>query len=212
MNSRSAIVITVILIVVIVATAMTIQGFNTISVAINTNGSNVDVKPTSLFYAVPPQMTAEMEETAMEQLVQPNSTVDSIKNQTKIIAKKYNYTATVTFVSPYGTDQLPMPAKISGTSMMPTLKDGQQIVVLKTKDYKVNDIVVATHHDYGLIVKRLKQIEADRVYLMSDNRNVEYFTTEKNLGNGVVEVDTYKRTPLDTWLPRKNLVGVVKVY
>ncbi|MGZ7108953.1 MAG: S24/S26 family peptidase, partial [Methanobacterium sp.] len=65
---------------------------------------------------------------------------------------------------------------------------------------------------YGLIVKRLKQIEPDRVYLMSDNRNVEYFTIQKNLGNGLVEVDTYKKTPLDTWLPRENLVGVVKVY
>jgi hypothetical protein len=47
---------------------------------------------------------------------------------------------------------------------------------------------------------------------MSDNRNVEYFTTEKNLGNGLVEIDTYKKTPLDTWLPRENVVGVVKIY
>ncbi len=212
MNSRTGLLIAIAVIGVIFAAAMMMQGFNTISVAINTNGSNIDVNPTSLFYAVPPQMKVEMEEDALEQLVQPNSTVDSIKNQTKIIAKKYNYMATVTFVSPYGTDQLPMPAKVSGTSMVPTLKDGQQIVVLKTKDYKVNDIVVAIHPDYGLIVKRLKQIDTDRVYLMSDNRNVEYFTTEKNIGNGLVEVDTYKKTPLDTWLPREKLVGVVKVY
>jgi SOS-response transcriptional repressor LexA len=105
-----------------------------------------------------------------------------------------------------------MPATVSGTSMVPTLKDGQSIIVLKTKDYKVDNIVVATHPTYGLIVKRLKKIEANRVYLMSDNRNVEYYTTEKNLGNGLVEIDTYKKTSLDTWVPRENVVGVVKIY
>ncbi|MGZ7070203.1 MAG: S24/S26 family peptidase [Methanobacterium sp.] len=212
MKSRTGILIAIIVIGIIAATLIFMQGFNTINITVNTNGSNVDVKPTSLFYSPPPQMTVEMEQSAMDELIQPNSTVDSIKSEMKAIAKKYNYVATVTVVSPYGTDQLPMPAKVSGTSMVPTLKDGQQIIVLKTKDYKVDDIVVAIHPDYGLIVKRLKQIEPDRVYLMSDNRNVEYFTIQKNLGNGLVEVDTYKKTPLDTWLPRENLVGVVKVY
>lgn len=138
--------------------------------------------------------------------------LDSIKADMKAIAKKYNYTANVKIVSPYGTDQLPMSLKVNGTSMVPTLKDGQQIIILKTKDYKVDDIVVASHPDYGLIVKRLKIIEPDRVYLMSDNRNVEYFTTKTNLGNGLVAVQTYKKTSLDTWLPRENIIGVVKVY
>lgn len=197
---------------IIAVSALVITNINTIDITVNTNGSDVDVKPASLFFILPSQMTVEMEQRAMDLLTRPNSTVESIKNEMNAIAKKYNYVARVTIESPYGTDQLPMPAKVSGTSMVPTLKDGQQIVVLKTKDYKVDDIVVAMHPDYGLIVKRLKQIEPDRVYLMSDNRNIEYFTTQKNLGNGLVEVETYKKTPLDTWLPREDVIGVVKVY
>ena len=189
-----------------------IQDLNSIEIVINTNGSDVDVKSYSPFHTVPQQMDVDMEDAAMEQLIEPNSTVDSIKNEIKTIAKNYSYKAKITLISPYGVDQLPMPAKVSGTSMLPTLMDGQQIIVLKTKDYKVNDIVVAIHPDYGMIVKRLKIIEPDKVYLMSDNRNITYFTTQTNLGNGQVEYQTFKRTPLDTWLPKENIVGVVKVY
>jgi phage repressor protein C with HTH and peptisase S24 domain len=187
------------------------QSMGNVGVTIDTNGSDVTVK-TSYIFATPTEMTAEMQQKAAEQIMEPNSTVESIGNDMNAIAKKYNYTATVTIVSQFGTNQLPMPATVSGTSMVPTLKDGQEIIVLKTNDYKVDDIVVATHPDYGMIVKRLKKIEGNRVYLMSDNRNVEYFTTEKNLGNGLVEIDTFKKTPLDTWLPRENIVGVVKIY
>ena len=200
------------LIIGIVVATFTTQYLNSIEITINTNGSNVEVKSYSPFHTVSHQMDVEMEEATMNQLVEPNSTVGSIKNEIKSIAKNYNYTATVTLISPYGIDQLPMPAKVNGTSMIPTLKDGQEIIVLKTKDYKVNDIVVAMHPDYGMIVKRLKVIDPDKVYLMSDNRNIEYFTTQKALGNALVEYDTYKKTPLDAWLPKENIIGVVKVY
>lgn len=187
------------------------QSSDDIGITVNTNGTNPNIQISSLFFT-PPQMKSEMELHAYQQVYESNSTVDSIKADMKAIAKKYNYTANVKIVSPYGTDQLPMSLKVNGTSMVPTLKDGQQIIILKTKDYKVDDIVVASHPDYGLIVKRLKIIEPDRVYLMSDNRNVEYFTTKTNLGNGLVAVQTYKKTSLDTWLPRENIIGVVKVY
>lgn len=187
------------------------QSMNSISVTIETNGSDVTVKTSSLF-GTPEQITAEMQQKALEQIIEPNSTVESIGNDMKVIAKKYNYTATVTIVSQFGTNQLPMPATVSGRSMVPTLQDGQEIIALKTTDYKVDDIVVAMHPDHGMIVKRLKKIEANRVYLMSDNRNVEYVTTEKDLGNGLVEIYTYKRVPLDVWLPHENIVGVVKIY
>lgn len=187
------------------------QSLGNISVTIDTNGTSNTVN-TFYIFGTPPQMRAEMQDKIDDQITEPTSSVESISNDMKAIAKKYNYTATVTIKSQFGTNQLPMPATVSGTSMVPTLKDGQSIVVLKTKDYKVDDIVVAIHPDYGLIVKRLKVIEPDRVYLMSDNHKVEYYTTEKNLGNGLVEVDTYKKTPLNTWLPRQNVVGVVKIY
>lgn len=211
MKSRTWIIIGIIIIGIIAASAFVMQSTNSVGVTIDTNGSYTTVKISSIF-STPVGMKDEMHQKAAEQIIESNSTVESIGNDMNAIAKKYNYTATVTINSQFGTNQLPMPATVSGTSMVPTLKDGQSIIVLKTKDYKVDDIVVAIHPDYGLIVKRLKKIEDNRVYLMSDNRNVEYFTTEKNLGNGLVEIDTFKKTPLDTWLPRENIVGVVKIY
>ncbi len=92
-----------------------------------------------------------------------------------------------------------MPATVKGTSMVPTLQDGQELVVLKTKDFKVGDIVVARHPTHGLIVKRLAQIEGNMVFLMSDNREVT--VTDNVITRG-----------LDTWLPIDDVVGVVKNY
>ncbi|MGB9937981.1 MAG: S24/S26 family peptidase [Methanobacterium sp.] len=211
MKSRTWIIIGILIIGIIAASAYLMQNTDSVAVTVDLNGTNAKVDVSSIF-GVPAGMQSEMEKKAGEQMLEPKSTVESIKNDMNVIAKNYNRTATVTIKSQFGTDQLPMPATVSGTSMVPTLQDGQQIIVLKTKDYKVDDIVVATHPSYGMIVKRLKVIEDNRVYLMSDNRKVEVFTTEKNLGNGLVEVDTYKKTPLDTWLPRANIIGVVRIY
>lgn len=212
MKSRTWFIFGILIIGFVAASAFVFQSLESLSVTIDTSGSDVKVTTSMNLLGIPQEMTDEMGKKANEQIVEPNSTIESISNDMKAIAKKYNYTATVTFKSQFGDNQLTMPATVSGTSMVPTLKDGQSIVVLKTKDYKVDDIVVAIHPDYGLIVKRLKVIEPDRVYLMSDNHQVEYYTTQKDLGNGLVEVDTYKKTPLNTWLPRQNIVGVVKIY
>lgn len=212
MKSRSWLIIGIIVLGIIAASGFIVSHeSNNVKITLETNGTEVDIQPSSLF-SVPPQMEAEMQENAVVDVQDPKSTVESVKNDIKTIAKKYNYTADVTIKSQFGTDQLPMPATVSGTSMVPTLEDGQEIIVLKTDDYKVEDIVVAFHSDYGMIVKRLKKIEGNRVYLMSDNRKVEVYTTETALGNGMVEVETIKKTPLDTWLPKENLIGVVKVY
>ncbi|MGF7118097.1 S24/S26 family peptidase [Methanobacterium oryzae] len=211
MKSRSWLIIGIIIIGIIAASGFILTQENSVEITLETNGTTVDIQPSSLF-SIPPQMEAEMQEKALIDVQDPDSTVESVKRDIKAIAKKYNYTADVTIKSQFGTDQLPMPATVSGTSMVPTLEDGQEIIVLKTDDYKVNDIVVATHPEYGMIVKRLKKIEGNKVYLMSDNRKVEVYTTETALGNGMVEVETIKKTPLDTWLPKENIIGVVKEY
>ena len=122
----------------------------------------------------------------------------------KEIAKEYGYRKIdVRIESQFGVDQLPMPAVVSGDSMYPTLRDGQELIVLKTDDYRVGDIVIAKHPEYGLIVKRVGKIEGSRVYLMSDNKKVERIYTPTSV---------IVRTPLNTWVPRSAIVGVVKKY
>ncbi|BDZ69301.1 S24/S26 family peptidase [Methanobacterium ferruginis] len=179
-------------------------------IIVTTNGTEVTIQSTSWF-DVPEAMLDEMKVKALEDVQDPDSTVDSIKTDMQNIATKYNYTVQVKISSQFGEDQLPMPATVKGTSMIPTLQDGQDIIVLKTTDFKVGDIVVAHHPDYNLIVKRVAAINGSQVYLKSDNRQVEISSQIQQV-NGVQQVVTIKKTPLDTWLPASNVVGVVKIY
>ena len=203
-----------VVVILLVATAL-YSGFSTnnLSIIIDTNGSNTNVNyPSILAGSLPQGMMNEIKNKASDDVESSNSTVDTVKADITSIASKYNYNANVKIVSQFGTDQLPMIATVKGTSMVPTLQDGQEITIVKTNNLKVGDIVVAVHPTYGLIVKRLSIIDGTQVYLTSDNKNVEVVNTEKNLPNGTVETITVQKTPLNTWLPTENIIGVVKVY
>jgi signal peptidase I len=180
-------------------------------ITVKTNGTDVSIQSSS-FFGVPEAMISEMKNKAMSDVQDDSSTVDSVKSDMQSIARNYNYTIQVKLVSQYGENQLSMPATVSGTSMLPTLKNGQNIIVLKTSDFKVGDLVVARHPTYGLIVKRVAAIQGDQVYLKSDNRQITIVGTQTRVINGVTEQVTIEKTPLDTWLPKANVVGVVKVY
>jgi len=202
--------------VVLILAATTIYsglGTNNISVVVDTNGNSTDVNYQSILAGSLPQgMVKEIKNKAFEDVQSSNSTVDMVKADIKSIASNYNYNANVKIVSQFGTDQLPMPATVRGTSMVPTLQDGQEIIIVKTNNLKVGDIVVAVHPTYGLIVKRLSIINSTQVYLTSDNKNVEVVNTETTLPNSTIETVTVQKTPLNTWLPTANVIGVVKVY
>jgi len=178
---------------------------------VKTNGTDTLVYSTSWF-DVPKTMIEEMNIKAWADVEDPDSNVDSVKTNMQNIAKKYNYTVEVKISSQFGEDQLPMPATVKGTSMVPTLKDGQRIVVLKTDDFEVGDIVVAHHPDYKLIVKRVGKINGDQVYLESDNKKVEIIQNHVSYENGMKKIVTIQKTPLNTWVPRSNIIGVVKNY
>ncbi|MBU4536130.1 MAG: S24/S26 family peptidase [Euryarchaeota archaeon] len=176
----------------------------TLNVNIQTDGSSTTVQSYTFWGMVPPQMDEEMARYAAEAINKPSSTLESIKAGVKSIAFKYNYTQVdVTIKSQFGEDQLPLPAVVKGNSMVPTLYDGQSMTVLKTADIKEGDIVVAFHPTYDLIVKRVSIIEEDRVYLISDNKEVEVTYTATSV---------ITRTPLNTWVPRGDIIGVVKSY
>lgn len=105
--------------------------------------------------------------------------------------------------TPYGDDVFPVLYEVQGESMVPTLQDGQTIIVEKTKDIEVNDIVVANSSQYGVIVKRVDSINGNMVHLISDNTNVEY-----EIINGMV----YESRGITTWVDISDIYGVVTVY
>lgn len=200
MKLRNIIIIVLFLLVAASSAAFIFsEQSHNLEITLKTNGTDVQIQTSSIpfFTSIPGSMKHEMEQKAINDIYEDSSTVDSIKGDMKDIAHNYNYNITVKIVSQYGTDQLPMPATVKGTSMQPTLHEGQELIVLKTKDLKVGEIVVARHPSYGLIVKRLTQIKGDEVYLMSDNREV-------------IVKDNMITKGLDTWLPTDDVVGVVE--
>lgn len=212
-KSNNWLILGVVILVILVVSMFSIVESNNLGITINTDGSSTNVSYQSfLIWSLPSGMEKEIKNKASGDVQSPNSNVDIIKSDIKSIASKYGYNADVKIVSQYGTNQLPMAAKVNGTSMVPTLKDGQSILVLKTNNLTVGDIVVAIHPTYGLIVKRLSIIEGNQVYLTSDNKNIEITNTQTTLPNGSIETVTVEKIPLNTWLPKANVIGVVKVY
>ena len=102
--------------------------------------------------------------------------------------------------SSIGENQIPILFHVQGTSMYPTLNDGQTVIVKKTKDIQVNNIVVANSSEYGNIVKRVSDIKGDQVYLTSDNKDVK-----SEYRNGVL----YETKGVTTWVNINDIYGVV---
>ncbi|MDD1763542.1 MAG: S26 family signal peptidase [Methanobacteriaceae archaeon] len=215
MKSRTWLIIGILVLLLLAVSAYWASTSSGVTIIVETNGTDVTIKASNSpipLGTVSEDMIAQMKDKALEDVQDETSTVESIKADMQNIAQSYGYTAEVKLVSQFGEDQLPMPATVKGTSMVPTLQDGQDIIVLKTNQFQVNDLVVAVHPDYGLIVKRVAEIDGDQVYLKSDNRETEIVGTETRVVNGVEEIVTIEKTPLDAWLPKENVVGVVKVY
>jgi signal peptidase I len=212
LNSRLWILFGIIICFLAFSSVYIYSSSNILEITIQTNGSDVTVLSPSWFN-VPDQMKRDIKEKTLNDIYDPQSNVDSLKIDANAIAQKYDFNNTdVKIVSQYGIDELPMIAVVRGTSMNPTLKDGQEIIALKTRDIRVGDIIIAFHPDYGLIVKRLVKIENNKVYLKSDNRNVEVVDSQIYVNGEEVKIEKIEKTPLDTWLPKENVIGVVKVY
>lgn len=135
-----------------------------------------------------------------------NSTmdVDEMKDGVQKICKKYGSdNCTVNIDSIIGKDQIPIIVWAQGASMLPTIQDGQYVLVNKTQDIHVGDIVSVNSKEYGGIMKRVDKIEGDNVYLVSDNKNVYY---------QVVGDEVYELKGLCTWVDISEIEGVAISY
>lgn len=99
-----------------------------------------------------------------------------------------------------GTNQIPVMVYVDGTSMLPTLQDGQTVLINKTHDVHVGDIVVADSPEYGGIIKRVDQVKGDNIHLVSDNKNVSYEYLNGQL---------YQIKGISTWVKTSDINGVV---
>lgn len=195
-----------ILIVLLIITASLVLFYNdTTTTNIYLDGENAS----SSSFAIPfihdtGSMDVEISEYCIKVMNDPNSNITTLKEGVEDICKSYGFNdITVNVDSSFGKNQIPVLFHVQGTSMLPTLQDGQTIILEKTKNISVGDIVVANDTNYGVIVKRVGDISGDQVYLQSDNKNVEIVEI-----NGIV----YEKKGLTTWTDLSNIYGVVKVY
>ncbi len=87
--------------------------------------------------------------------------------------------------------------KVEGTSMLPTLKPGQRILVYRWGKAKVGDLVVFKK-EAKTMVKRVEYVEKGRLNVRGDNTN--YSTDSREWGEltkeeiiGVVLIAQHKR-------------------
>lgn len=165
------------------------------SVTVNTQTFNPNVDAESLNHEICEYTLSVMNDT--------NSNITTLKSGIKDICKEYGLNPKVNVDSSIGKDQIPVIVYVDGTSMLPTLQDGQKALLNKSKDIYVGDIVVAETDEYGGIIKRVGDIEGDSIYLESDNKNVNY-----EYKNGAL----YEVKGITTWVDISDINGVVIKY
>ena len=130
--------------------------------------------------------------------------VETMKEDIREICYSYGSTdCDINIDSIIGEDQIPFIVWAEGDSMLPTIQNGQYVLVNKTHDIHVGDIVSVDSKEYGRIMKRVDKIDGDNVHLVSDNKNVYYKTID-----GV----TYEYKGITTWVDISEIEGVAIQY
>ena len=81
--------------------------------------------------------------------------------------------------------------------------DGQNVLVNKTHDVKVGDIVIAESDEYGGIIKRVDEINENQIHLVSDTKEISY---------EYINGDLYEISGITTWVDTSDIGGGVISY
>lgn len=200
--AKKIILALLILILIVGAFAFTFLGQNTVDVYLD--GENVTVKTYTLSNINTAGLNSEICNSTVRIMNDTTSDADTLKGEIKNICDRYGLeNPKITVDSTIGPDQIPVIVNVDGTSMLPTLQDGQKVLINKSHDIRVGDIVVADSDEYGGIIKRVADINGNEVYLVSDNKNVSY----EYINNVLYEVKG-----ITTWVDVSDINGVVIQY
>ena len=174
------------------------------TVSIYIDGENVTVTTNTLSNVDTESLNRAICEYTTHAMNDSDTNITSNKNKINEICNSYGLeNAKITLDSSIGENQMPVIAIVDGTSMLPTLQDGQKVLVNKTHNVNVGDIVVADSAEYGGIIKRVDDINGRSVHLVSDNKNVSY-----EYINGAL----YEIKGIETWVDVSDINGVVIDY
>lgn len=200
MAKKIILALAVIAIIVILAIFM----INNNTVAVFNDGENITVETHSLANANIDRFNEEVCDLTMNVMNETESNITTLKEGIAVLCEKYGIDdAEISIDSSIGPDQIPVLVHVDGTSMLPTLKDGQSVLINKTHDVHVGDIVVAESDEYGGIIKRVDNIQGNSVHLISDNKNIAYEYLNGQL---------YEIKGITTWVDVSDINGVVIDY
>ena len=180
----------------------TFLGNDTMSIYID--GENVTVNTNTLSDVDTQSLNREVCEYTTFAMNDSDTDIATYNNKINEICNSHGFeNAKITLDSSIGENQIPVIVIVDGTSMLPTLQDGQTVLINKTHNVHVGDIVVADSDEYGGIIKRVDDINGRSVHLVSDNKYVSY-----EYINGTL----YEIKGIETWVDISDINGVVIGY
>lgn len=192
------------LIILILAIFLGILFLGNDTVDVYNDGENISVETTTLSNIDQHRLNKEICSYTLEVMNDTTTDITAYRHGIEDICRHYGLEdVEINIDSSIGEDQIPVAVTVDGTSMLPTLKDGQTVLLNKTHDIHVGDIVVADSDEYGGIIKRVDEIDGNNVHLISDNKNISYERI-----NGVL----YEISGITTWVDISNINGVVIDY
>lgn len=197
-------IILALIIIIILISAFSILFMGNESVDVYIDGENVTVETHTAKNIDANVLNEEICDYTINVMNDTTSNATTLRNGIEDICNYYGLEdVEVNVDSSIGPNQIPVIVYVDGTSMLPTLQDGQSVLLNKTHDIHVGDIVVAESDEYGGIIKRVDQINGNDVHLISDNKEVSY-----EYINGVL----YEVKGITTWVDISDINGVVIAY
>lgn len=196
------IILALIILILIIFSGIIFLGNNTVDVY--NDGENVTVETTTFSDIDKHRLNKEICNYTLDVMNNTNTSISSYRHGIEDICRQYGLeNVKINIESSIGPNQIPILVTVDGTSMLPTLQDGQTVLLNKTHDIHVGDIVVAESDEYGGIIKRVDQIKGNEVHLISDNKGISY-----EYINGVL----YEVSGITTWVDISDINGVVIQY
>ena len=196
------IILALIILILLIFLGIIFLGNNTVDVY--NDGENVTVETTTFSDIDKHRLNKEICNYTLDVMNNTNTSISSYRHGIEDICRQYGLdNVKINIESSIGPNQIPIIVTVDGTSMLPTLQDGQNVLLNKTHDIHVGDIVVAESDEYGGIIKRVDQIKGNEVHLISDNKGISY-----EYINGVL----YEVSGITTWVDISDINGVVIRY
>ena len=196
------IILALIILILLIFLGIIFLGNN--SVEVYNDGENVTVETTTFSDIDKHRLNKEICNYTLDVMNNTNTSISSYRHGIEDICRQYGLeNVKINIESSIGPNQIPIIVTVDGTSMLPTLQDRQNVLLNKTHDIHVGDIVVAESDEYGGIIKRVDQIKGNEVHLISDNKGISY-----EYINGVL----YEVSGITTWVDISDINGVVIQY